>query len=323
MPHNLQLPPRHPPQNNAILSTLALAWAEHSPALHSAQIWAYLHKSGGNCFSFQETRALLAELEKEGIIYTKNGRYSLERSLLSFEESVHHAKISAQKIRRARGTLSYLCIVPFIKAAAFTGSVAFGSAKEKSDVDIACVAQEKRIWTARMGTLILGEFLGVRREKAIRAGKDKLCFNYFVTPDAEIPVQNIASAHMLARAIPFFGEDEYARFLATQKWIKEYLRLPHDAARTTPSAHLPRAARPPLTMIKTLCEKMLAGKFGDTVEKICKTWQLARLSRKIASGGDASHFITNDTIIALHHPRPKNKEVMKRYRQKMKELGLL
>ncbi|MBI3685695.1 nucleotidyltransferase domain-containing protein [Candidatus Azambacteria bacterium] len=317
--HNLK--PRLQSQSNAIISALALAWAESLRALHSTRIRTYLGAHNGGHLSITEIKTTLAALARAGFVSVENGWCLLERSATSLEESITRAKTSARKIRGARAVLFLLQAMPFIKAAAITGSVAFGNATKKSDVDVFCVAQERRIWTARAGALILSELFGRRTERSVRSGKDKLCFNYFATPDADIPVKNIASAHMFAEAIPFFGETEFRQFLAKNKWMKEFLSGPDDAAHTTPSAHLP-GANGALVFIKTAIEKTLSGTFGGMVERACKTWQMARLSKKIAAGGDASHFAANDAVIALHHPRPKNKEVMKRYRQKMKDLGI-
>lgn len=305
--------------SSAVLSTLALAWAEHSCPLSAAEAHAYLHTSGAGCSSLETTQHALSELTDKKIVYAAHGRYSLDGSFGAHEESRKRLRTSAKKMREIRAALFLLHMVPFVRAAAITGSVAFGNASEKSDIDIFCVAGKGRIWTARMGTLLLSELLGMRRERSHLRGKNKLCFNYFVAPDAEIPVQNIASATMLIRGIPVLGEPEFRRFLAVQTWMGTFLCRFYDDAQKTKSAHIPRTSSV-LTGIRRGIEKILGNKLiGGAVESACKAWQLSRLTRKISQGGDASHFVVNDNVIALHHPSPKNKAVMERYAQKMKE----
>lgn len=312
--------PRRKSPNNAILSTLALAWAEHAPFLPFASIRAHLHAHENTCPSSPELKTRLRELLAEGTVRYAHSRYSLEPSESVYKESITHTQISARKLKRAQKALALFQAVPFLRSAAVTGSVAFGAAQEQSDVDLFCLTAKGRIWTARMGVLIVSELLGRRRERA-RPHTDKLCANYFAAENGKLPVKNIAAAYMLKRAIVLWGAPQFHRFLEKNRWIQAFFCQDPAHAERTPSAHLPREVRS-LVFIQAACERLLSGKFGDLVEKACKAWQLSRLEAKAARGGDTSQLVLTDDIIALHHPRPKNKEVMERYEQKMSELGI-
>jgi len=309
-----------PSPNNAILSTLALAWAEHTRPLLAAEVLAYLHASEQKRPTLAEIKYGLSLLAQERIIQNEHGHYWLDAPSASHKELYERMHASAQKMKQARGALFLLEAVPFVKTAAVTGSTAFGSAKEHSDIDLFCIAKKERIWTARMGMLILSEFLGRRRTRSRSAKKGKLCFNYFAAENAILPVQNVASANMLAWGIPVFGKKEYRSFLAMQTWMRTFLSQPLDETQITKSAHLPEPS-PALVFVKTTAEKILGNNaVGNAVEKICKAWQRSRLRHKISGAEDTSYFFMNDGIIALHYPNPKNKAVMERYVNKMNEI---
>ena len=108
--------------------------------------------------------------------------------------------------------------IPFVEASAITGSVSMRNAGEKSDIDILCVVTQGRLWTSRILLLFLAELFGKRRERGY--SMDKLCFNCFVTKNAVFPLQNIASAHMLARGDAAFGSESLEMFFTENAWMR-------------------------------------------------------------------------------------------------------
>ena len=303
--------------SEAVRSTLALLEAESVPAVSFSSLYESLHKSAEKCPDARTLKRAIEMLVRNTAVFSHHGQYSLERRAEAADERTHRLKCSAEKVRRVKFALTLFQVVPFIEALAVTGSVALGNAREHSDIDLFCIAKRGRVWTARAGALLLAELLGKRREGA----RAKLCFNYFAVHDADIPVKNVASAHMLALGMPVFGKRAWLHFLGRNRWISELLCFPYGVTHKTHSVHLP-SEWSVLETIKRSLEKLLAGDVGDLVEKALKYWQVKRLSKKVASGGDPSHLFIPDDLIALHHPRPKNNEVMERYQKKMKELGL-
>lgn len=317
--------PAHNPHlrslSNAILSTLALAKAEHAPVLTLADIHAYLHRCTATSPSVYELKAELKKLVGSKTVHQSGARYSLEASSAVYAESTAKIHVSARKLARAKKALAMFQAIPFLRSVSITGSVSFGSAQKTSDIDLFCATAPKRVWTARMGVLILTELLGRRRERT-RGGADKLCANYFASENAEFPVQNIASAHLFARAIPMWGETSLNHLREKNRWIQQFFYQDQTHLPRTKSAHLSEESRG-LLFLKAILEKLLSRTFGDVIEKICKAWQLSRLKTKTSHGGDTSQIVLTDDIITLHHPHPKNKEVMERYVRKMNELGVV
>ncbi|MEK7488061.1 MAG: hypothetical protein AAB598_01945 [Patescibacteria group bacterium] len=281
---------------SSILSLLALAQAESLPALSFADICALLPSSA------HEVAALLMQLEKDGLIFSRNGWYALAGAP-DTDEIKKLGVLSSRKIMRNRAFFFLMQAIPFVEASAITGSVSMRNAGEKSDIDILCVVTQGRLWTSRILLLFLAELFGKRRERGY--SMDKLCFNCFVTKNTVFPFQNIASAHMLARAMPLFGSDSLEMFFKHNAWIEEYVSRSSLAPLSTPS----RALR----SISTATAWLLSGSAGNALERSLAQWQIRRLRNKAKNGTDTSGLVLRDDLVTLYYPDSKNKAVMARY----------
>lgn len=293
-----------------ILSLLALAHAESLPAFSFADIRALLPASSHTKNTAREKIAsLLVQLEKEGVAISRNGWYALKETP-NIEETKRRIEISHQKIARNRFFFFLMQMIPFVKAALITGSVSMENAKKESDIDILCIITTGRIWTARMLLLLLAELFGKRREQ--KHCSDKICFNCFVTTHAVFPLHNIASAHMLARATPLFGNETIGMFFTENTWMEKYISRPLRA----PLFPLSR----PLRAISATAAWLLSGSVGGFFERALAQWQISRLRRKIKKGGDASGLVLREDAVTLYYPDIKNKTIMARYADMTKKI---
>ena len=281
---------------SSILSLLALAQAESLPALSFADICALLPSSA------HEVAALLMQLEKDGLIFSRNGWYALAGTP-DTDEIKKLGVLSSRKIMRNRAFFFLMQAIPFVEASAITGSVSMRNAGEKSDIDILCVVTQGRLWTSRILLLFLAELFGKRRERGY--SMDKLCFNCFITKNASFPLHNIASAHMLARALPLFGTEALDLFFTENAWMHEYISRPS----LTPLVPFSR----PLRAISEGIEWILSGSIGDFFERILAQWQIRRLRNKVKKGADTSGLVLRNDLVTLYYPDSKNKAVMTRY----------
>ena len=216
------------------------------------------------------------------------------------KENIRKARQSAEKIKKNKWPLRFLRVVPFARAIAVTGSVAMQNARPMSDLDLLIIAQKGRIWTARIVALLILEILGRRREKS----KEKICLNFFATEGAITPIQNIASANMLLRAIPLLGRKKYYEFLAQNRWTENFI---YPTAKSASENE-----RTPF--IAKFFEYLLSGSMGNWLEQFFKDWQYKRLTGKITSSEHLDHFVLTDEILMLHYPNPKNAKIMDRFR---------
>lgn len=297
--------------HTSILSTLALAEAESCPAFPHDTIAAYLH-AGSPVSEEDALTDAYAHLIEHNLVHAKHDHYALTSHALAFHMLEERTAAAIQKIEQNEIPLLLLQAIPFTRTMAITGSVAMNNATAQSDVDIFCIAEHGRLWTVRALSLALAALFLRRRDNAITG--EKLCFNYFLAHDAQAPVQNIASAHMFARAVPLFDHDALARFFATNEWIARHMRYPEKRS------HFPHVAT--LRMIAKITAVPLSGKTGDRIEQWLKRWQMRRLERKVAQGSDTSHLILRDDAILLHYPHSKNKTVMSRYEHRARALGI-
>ncbi|MBI5913009.1 nucleotidyltransferase domain-containing protein [Candidatus Azambacteria bacterium] len=287
---------------HSILSLLALAHAESLPALSFTDICALLPVSSAKTAAPEEITSVLARLEKEWVVAARDGWYALMKPP-DTDEIRRRADISRQKIARNRFFFLLMQAVPFVEAAAITGSVSMENANEKSDIDILCIVKKGRMWTARILLLFLAELFGKRRDH--KRYSDKACFNCFASKDASFPFHNIAAAHMLARALPLFGSKPLETFFTTNAWTQEYVSRPTR----TPLIPASRALR----AVSASTVWLLSGSVGNALERALARWQIDRLRRKVKQGSDASGLVLRDDIVTLYYPDIKNKAVMALY----------
>lgn len=293
----------------SLLSLLALAHAESLPALSFADICALLPAPQTEKRTPEEITSLLAHLEKERVLFSRDERYSIAKTP-DIDEIKKRAEIARKKIARNRFFFSLMQMIPFVEASAITGSVSMENANVKSDIDIFCVVTKERIWTARILLLILAEIFGRRREHG--RGSDKLCFNCFMTNNTSFPLQNIASAHMLARAIPLFENGPLETFFAKNAWMHEYVSRPSFAP-IIPSSR-------PFRAVSLATAWLLSGSIGNALERVLARWQIRRLKNKVKSGGDVSGLVLREDIVTLYYPDNKNKTVIARYGNALKQI---
>ena len=283
----------------------------------------------------------LAGLQKNGQVFKYGDYYSLENRPGIAEENIKKARQSVGKIRKSKWPLRFLRAVPFARAIAVTGSVALQNARPTSDLDLLIIVQKGRIWTARIIALLILEISGRRREKS----KEKICLNFFAAENASAPIQNVASANMLLRAIPLFGRKKYYEFLAQNRWTENFIphlsRMPHSSATemngykkilsagfntTLKGAGFiyPTAKASPenerASLVAKFFEYFLSGKSGDALEEFFKHWQYKRLTGKITTPEYLEHFVLTDEILMLHYPNPKNAKMMTKYNQIINQL---
>lgn len=296
----------------SILSTLALAEAESCPALSHDTIASYLHADARTPIDPNVLPRAYAQLAENHLIRSERGRHALASHGYAFHAIEDRHAASQEKLKNNKVPLLFLQAIPFVRTMAITGSVALHNASKKSDVDIFCIAERGRLWTVRALSLAIASLFLCRRDDA--PSGEKLCFNYFLAHDAEAPVQNIAAAHMFARALPLFNHDAFARFFTANAWIGAHLHHPQKRS------HFPGIS--PLRGIARASSFLLSGSFGDRVEQRLKVWQIRRLARKVKEGSDLSHLVLRDDAILLHYPHSKNRTVMNHYTHRMRELGI-
>lgn len=151
----------------------------------------------------------------------------------------------------------WLARVPFVEMVAVSGSLAVANAHQKSDIDLFCITQSKRLWLSRLFIVPLSKL--TRRFP----GRFPLylCPNYIVTTDAlEVVEHNLFTAHEVVQAVPIWGRLVFQRFLDENQWVRRF--LPHQSM-TTPEREPPAPHRP---LVTRAIEGLLGGRLGDALD---------------------------------------------------------
>lgn len=189
----------------------------------------------------------------------------------------------------------YLQLAPFIRFVGITGSMAFKTANENSDIDVFIIAKNRRIWTCFYFIRLLLRLLGLLR-KNHRARAGKICPNRFVT-DKYLIVnpQNEYLAKQYNQMVPIFDEnDHYCRFLMANKWIEDY-----GFKKPVCAINLVQGIR--LDQIRRLLEMILLSKLGDWLEKIIKQREMRRIAQEEPTmNRENSTVVVNDNEIRIH-----------------------
>lgn len=151
----------------------------------------------------------------------------------------------------------WLSCIPFVRMVAVSGSLAVDNAEKRSDIDLFCITESNRLWTARLFIVPLSKMTRFLK----RVFPCYLCPNYLLTLDTlEIQDRSLFTAHEVVQAAPLWGSDVHRRFLQANAWVEAF--LPH---RPIKSAALDDPPRPLMTRI---FERAFRGRLGDRIDAL-------------------------------------------------------
>lgn len=200
-----------------------------------------------------------------------------------------------------------LACVPFIKLVGVNGSLATGHIKRRSDIDIVIVARAGRIWTVRFFTVILLKIIGqypAGRPGPERSRKGKLCPNTFLT-DRSFNLRPVKRANdrLVALSnlvlVPLVDRDNgYQKFINANRWMIRFGKFSAQGETSPPRGgnfdydQIRLSIRP-----RGIGEGILAGAFGNWLEKILKNYQLARIQRDPRTNQPGSEQVATEKKI--------------------------
>ena len=115
-----------------------------------------------------------------------------------------------------------------------TGSLAADNADEHADIDFLLVYPAPRTYVSFAAVRIMMALPG--------AGLGKMCPNYALSEARlEVRPQNLFTAWEVAKAVPMFGFDVYARFVQANRWVQRYLPNALPGLDARPPAPAPRS----------------------------------------------------------------------------------
>jgi hypothetical protein len=217
----------------------------------------------------------------DGLIRYTLGEYSITANNLQKAQA-----ISQYKRKKLSTYLPVLGIIPWIRFAGLSGSMAMGHAKEEDDIDIFIVAVHNRLWLARLCALGAAAALGLRRRRGRHVDPDKICLNLFFDEGSlTVPVfkQTEYVAHEVLQMKPLLDKDGvYSRFLKKNAWTGRFF---------------PNAARNSAKKPSFIPRSRQSAYIGDLIERIVCILQLWAVDRHRTTeiiSGDQLWFFPDD-----------------------------
>src|SRR3989344_1825310 len=191
--------------------------------------------------------------------------------------------------------LHHVKFFPFIHFIFASGSMALGSVRDASDFDLIVGARPGRIFTVRFFALAFFGFARLRRKKNASKGegKDKFCFNQFVTKNV-FPLQShdIYSRYLYEILVPVFGDPVLINELLVQQ--DEQKRFLTDDL---------RYYRTRTSLLRLILERGLGSKIGNGFEGFLKFFQVKKIEHGLRKThlGHKQRIVYTDDLLEFHH----------------------
>jgi len=248
----------------------------------------------------------------------KNGFYFLKKRDMLVEERIERQKISDQKWKKVKRFGKFLQMIPYIRLAAVSGSLAMNHCRKESDFDLLIIAKAGRIWTCRTFTTVFFQIIGQRRHH--KYTKDRFCLNHYITDQSlDYIKKNLTNAQIYKRLVPIIDTENLMRKTQqSNQWIKNYLLF----YPVFWQGYLKKIKKSRfLNQIRQIEEFFLDNRFGDWLENFFKQIQIKRIKKNPMTYMSGGRVIYDDRQLEFHPELPEKKFIEK-YNQKLIELGL-
>lgn len=266
--------------------------------------------------ALSESEYLKAKLGSRWGYYFIKGRDGLVEARLE-----KHAR-TQMLMKKARSLAKLLALTPGVRMLALSGSVAMGSAKESSDIDILTVCGGSRMWLTRFLVLAAAQVAGRRRKYWDKEAPGKLCLNHFLSERdlaANADIRNLYLATLYHNVLPLYGLPLFSQWQAANSvWMRRQLMFAsEEPVRGGVLIELPAL----LERVKTLGEKVMESKRMDWLEKVAEKFQ-RRLIAKHTRPGRSGRIMLSATELAFH-PDSKASGLLAKFYQDEGQVRLL
>jgi len=210
-------------------------------------------------------------------------------------------KISQKKITISQTTFRFLSKIPTIVAVFLTGSVAVGNAKQSADIDLMIITKQNTLWLTRATVFFFLKIL-----KLIRSSEkftDKICPNIFLSENnLKVLKKNLYTAHEILQARCIFDRGGIAqKWLAENGWTKNYL----------PNISQKLKGKSPRLNLKVKSNILVF-----LLNYLAFVLQYLYMKPKVTNEKIDLHY-------AFFHPNDLSDDVLKKFNQKLRQLGIM
>lgn len=172
----------------------------------------------------------LTNLKSTNFLVKNDDRYTLgeyskgmKNEELKIKNWIVRERYSRNKIQKIQTFLKILFSFPQIKLVGLSGTVSMMNAQEKDDIDLFIITAKKRLWTARMISLVMAQLFGLRRKAGKTKARDKICLNLFFD-ESNLAISRYKQteyvAHEVLQMKSLINKNyTYEHFLNKNKWV--------------------------------------------------------------------------------------------------------
>ena len=210
-------------------------------------------------------------------------------------------------LRCARWSRVFISL-PFTRAIILNGSLATGTSKKSSDIDLLIITKPGRIFTARFLVNVLGVLTFIKRTSSESSSHANLfCFNYFMTESfLKIPVGR-------GKEVDDYCADNYSKSVLVagdrvvfDKFMTENNALFGNRALTDPKQFcMYFSNNNSINYLKKFTEYLFGGRIGDIVETGLKIFQKRLIEIDERTKKYPEFIVYNDQELRFHPPKKK------------------
>ncbi len=244
----------------------------------------------GTAISTDQAQKELTALNK--LARNKNGYWSLadqEVRYVTPQSREHYEKKWHVALRTAR----ILRHLPFIRMVAVANTVADGSARKDSDIDVFIVIKDGRLFLTRLMITALLHILRLRRHGKFVA--NRICLSFFVT-DAALNLKSLAITpfdiyllYWIAELRPVLDNGTFEKFRQSNEWaLRRFPGLKQQYSPCRPSR------------LSGFMEFLLRGALGELIERPLQRWQLQRIKSRPKNPNPDVKIVASPRVLKFH-----------------------
>ncbi|MDP3974335.1 MAG: hypothetical protein Q8P92_05890 [Candidatus Daviesbacteria bacterium] len=227
----------------AILKTLIYADVFDYPL----RVWEVHKWLIGKQAILRQVEKVLNKLVQSEKCKVKSGYYFLHGRSGIVKRRQLREKQSGKFLRKARGCVWFLKIIPWIKMVGISGGLAMGNSSKADDIDLFIITARDRLWLSRLLILGMLSLIGQRRmvSHTRKEAAGKICPNILIDEEhLRQERQDIYTAHeVLQMRVLWERDGVYSKYLLGNEWAFRFLpnwvgdRIKNNELRTKHKKH--------------------------------------------------------------------------------------
>lgn len=190
-------------------------------------------------------------------------------------------------------------MIPFVKCVCVCNSLAMGTARGESDIDLFIITKKDRMFLARALFSFWMHITGTRRHG--NKIKKRFCLSFWISEDgmdmSKIAFKDDIYLHYwLATLKPVYGKETYNTFMNVNKAFLDRFKNRKKSYRKALMRDVPTC-----TNWRTLWENIFeTTKLAPWLEGICRNHQLKRARKRYEKLGKPFGIVITDTMLKFH-----------------------